>query len=269
MEVVDVTLPFEPSRPIEFIGVGVPTESADHTADLSSRRTADVALAEAFAALDRGDSTGARGLAHSVLIASRAASNELDEANALGCLAHCDRVAQRPRRAADTGRRSVHLFQRLGNVAGESQALNTVAYASMLLGRTDEALEAALLSVRLSEVDGATLPAVQAFNCLGMSYCWSGAYDKADAALETAIRLASACNPQTSSYQPKLNQLFVEAMRLAEARFLTSTLPSLKRMHALVRECRQLERSGAELKFMPGMLPVAQTISLEIGRAHV
>jgi diguanylate cyclase (GGDEF)-like protein len=33
-------------------------------------------------------------------------------------------------------------------------------------------------------------------------------------------------------------------------------------MSALIRECRRLERSGADLRFMPGMMPMAQTISL-------
>jgi diguanylate cyclase (GGDEF)-like protein len=95
-----------------------------------------------------------------------------------------------------------------------------------------------------------------------MSYCWSGMFDKAEASLETAILLAGRCEPAMSAYQPKLNQLFVESMRLADERYQTNAMPSLKRMSTLVRECRQLERSGDELKFMPGMLPMAQTISL-------
>jgi diguanylate cyclase (GGDEF)-like protein len=228
----------------------------------TSGDSTDLALAESYRALDEGDSQRARGLAQSALLAAKANSNRHLEAQALACLAHCDRVTQRLRRATDTSRRAAQLFQRLGDAEGEAAALNTLAHACMLLGRNDEAIEAALLSVRLCDVQVSTAQAVLAHNCLGMAYCWSGNFDKANDSLETAIALADRCSPPVSSYQPKLNQLWVEAARLADERYQTGAMSSLKRMGTLVRECRRLERSGDELKFTPGMLPMARTISV-------
>lgn len=261
MKVVDVAIPLGPIPVRSLVGTALHSPMGDDDLDLSGDST-ERSLAGAYGSLDRGDAQTARGLAQSVLIAAKASSDLRSEALALACLAHCDRVAQRLRRASEASRKAAQIFQRIGDVAGESAALNTVAHATMLLGRTDEALEAALLSVQLCGADGATPAAVLAFNCAGMSYCWSGMFEKAADALETAILLAGRCEPSMSAHQPKLNQLFVESMRLANERYQTNSMPSLTRMSTLVRECRQLERSGDELEFMPGMLPMAQTISL-------
>ena len=228
----------------------------------ASGDTTELALSEAYRALDKGDAPSARGLAQSVLLAAKANADQHSEARALACLAYCDRVTQRLRRASETSRRAAQVFERLGENAGESAALNTLAHSSMLLGRTDEALEAALLSVRLSEVQGASPAAVLAFNCLGLAYCWNGMFDKAAEALDHAIHLAARSKPTMSGYQPKLNQLFVEAMRLADERYQTSGMANVTRMGNLVWECRRLERYGEELQFMPGMLPTARTISV-------
>lgn len=259
MEKVDVAIPVAPAR--SLLGTGLQAPVTDNELDFHGNST-ERSLAGAYWSLDRGDLQTARGLAQSVLLAAKASSDQRGEALALACVAHCDRVAQRLRRACEASRKAAQIFHRIGDTAGESAALNTVAHASMLLGRTDEALEAALLSVQLCGVDGLTPSAVLAFNCVGMSYCWSGMFDKASESLETAILLAGRCTPPMSAYQPKLNQLFVESMRLANERYLTNVMPSRKRMSTLVRECRQLERAGEALEFMPGMLPAAKTISL-------
>lgn len=220
-------------------------------------------LRQAFRALDHGMYQEARDFAKSVLLAAKAASDIHIEAKALSCLAHCDRVSQRLRRAAETARRSAQLFQRVCDTEGETIALNTLSHTCMLLGRIDEAVEAAMLSVTLCDVTTPTPTTVVAHNCLGMAYCWSGHFEKANASLETAIHLAARCE-SLSPYQPKLNQLWVEAARLADERYQTGVMPSLRRMGALMRECRRLERSGQELTFMPGMLPIARTISVSM-----
>jgi diguanylate cyclase (GGDEF)-like protein len=257
MEDVDVSIPLAP-RPVN----GLAAEGGDPRGAPAPGDSSGPALASAYRALDQGEAQTARGLAQSVLLASKAGGDLRAEAQALACLAHCDRVAQRLRRATEASRRAADIFRRIGDNAGESASLNTFAHATMLLGQTDESLEAALLSVQLCGVDGATASAVLAFNCLGMSYCWSGMFDKAAASLDTAVLLAARCEPPMSAYQPKLNQLFVESMRLVNERYQTTAMPALTRMSQLVRECRQLERSDEELKFMPGMLPMARTISL-------
>lgn len=261
MEVVDI--PNSPSLPDRIVhGAGRLPLVRTLVPDDVPAESAEASIANAYRSLDEGHPQSARFLAQSVLIAAKASGDPQAEALALACLAHCDRVAQRLRRASEASRKAAMIFQRIGDVARESAALNTVAHATMLLGRTDEALEAALLSVQLCGVEGASPSAVLAFNCLGMSYCWSGMYDKAASSLDTAIVLAGRCTPPMSAYQAKLDQLFVEAMRLSDERFQTHRMGSLQRMSTLVRECRRLERSGAELTFMPGMLPLAHTIAL-------
>ncbi len=222
------------------------------------------ALRMALRALDRGMYVESRNLAHSVLTAATSRGDLHLEAKALACLAHCDRVTQRLRRASETARRAAQLFQRVGDIEGETMALNTLSHSCMLLGRIDESVEAAMLSVTLCDSTAPTPTTVVAHNCLGMAYCWSGNFEKANASLETAIHLAARCVRPMSSFEPKLNQLWVEAARLADGRYQTGILGNLRRMGGLVRECRRLERSGEELTFMPGMLPIARTISASL-----
>jgi len=230
----------------------------------ASGNDVDQMLRQALLALDQGLHPDARGLAQSVLIAAKTRGDLHLEAKALACLAHCDRVTQRLRRASDTARRAAQLFQRVGDVEGETIALNTLSHACMLLGRNDESVEAALLSVALCGVEAPTSTTTVAHNCLGMAYCWSGNFEKANTSLETAIHLAARCAPPMSTYPPKLNQLWVEAARLVDERYQTGIMADLRRMRELVRECRRLERLGEELSFMPGMLPSVRTISVSM-----
>ena len=218
-------------------------------------------LVAAFQALKAARVHTARDLAKTALFAARDAGHDFIEAKSLECIAHCDRVLQRTRRSSEASRRAARLYERLGNAIGESSALNLYAHSCMLLGRTDEALEAALLSVQLSQSDGPTPEAVFAYNSLGLSYCWSGNPEKAATCLDIAIGLAGSCDPPVSAYQPKLNQVFVEAIRISLARYRTGEMPSLQAMSHLIRQCRRFERSGESLEFAPGMLPAARIVS--------
>jgi diguanylate cyclase (GGDEF)-like protein len=237
----------------DVAGLGVP-----------ARNDIECMLRQSFRALDHGMYEEARAAAKTVLLAAKATADIHLEAKALACLAHCDRVTQRLRRSSETARRAVQLFQRVGDAEGETMALNTLSHACMLLGRMDESVEAAMLSVTLCDVTKPTPTTVVAHNCLGMAYCWSGHFERANASLETAVHLAARCERPMSPYQPKLNQLWVEAARLADERYQTGIMGDLRRMGGIVRECRRLERSGEELTFMPGMLPIARTISVSM-----
>jgi diguanylate cyclase (GGDEF)-like protein len=222
----------------------------------------DAMLASAYAALDEGQIQKARELAQSVLAVAKG-TDLLFEARALACLALCDRIGSRLRRASEASRRAAQIFEQLGDVPGEAGALATLAHVCMLLSRNDEAVEAALLSVRLCETMGAPQPlAVLAHNCLGLTYSWSGDHDRADAALETAVQLAQRCVPPVSIYQPRLNQIFVEASRLLDERYQTGAMTNIARMRALVEECWQLERDGKGGAVLPGLRSMARTISL-------
>ena len=89
--------------------------------------TAEQTLASAYAALDDGNTKEARELAQSVLIAARSGGDRGLQAHALVCLAQCDRIGSRLRRAADTARRAAHIFESLGDAAGEAVALTNLS----------------------------------------------------------------------------------------------------------------------------------------------
>ena len=228
----------------------------------SAGDTNESALALAYVALNEGETQAARELAQSVLIAARSSSNRHIEAHAWSCLAHCDRVGSRLRRASDASRRAAQLFEKIGDVNGETEALTTLAHVCMLLGRSDDSVEAALLCVRLCDQHTPQLQAVLAHNCLGIAYGWSGSFDRASATLETAIQIAGQCDPRVSTYQPRLNQVWVEAARLADERYRTGAIGSLEKMAGLVRECERLEAAGEGLTLVPGLKLLSRTVWL-------
>lgn len=230
----------------------------------TARPAPDAALAAAWAALDDGHVQAARDIVQSVLKNARGLDLHV-EARALSCLAHCDRVSSRLRRAAETSRRAAQLFEQLGDVQGEANALTTLTHVCMLLGRNDEAVEAGLLCVRLCDKLPPQAQTVLAHNCLGLAYAWSGDYDRGDASLEMAVQAAQRCVPPVSIYQPRLNQIWVEASRLLDERYQTGAIRSLARMEALTAECRALERDGNGLAVLPGLQSMARTISLASG----
>lgn len=192
-----------------------------HIALSSVPETPDARLAAVDTALINGEVDRARELALTVLTDAKSRMDPLFEARALSCLAHCDRIDSRLRRATETSRSAAQLFEQLGDTAGEAKALMTLAQVSMLLGRNEEAVEAALLSVQLCNLQPPQPLAVLALNSLGLAYSWSGDHERAYASLETAVDVARRCEPPISVYQPRLNQMWVEASRLVDERYHT------------------------------------------------
>lgn len=231
------------------------------------------ALAAAYKALDEGRVDDARERAQSIL-ASASGVDRHYEAHALACLAHCDRIASRLRLACESARRAAQLFEQLGDAQGEARALTTLAHVAVLLGRNEEAVEAALLATRLCDTREPGPQTVLAHNCLGLAYCWSGDHARAAASLERAVDLARVCRPAVSIYQPRINQVWVEASRLVDERFQTGHMKSLTRLGVLMSDCSALERSGAGVSVAPGLQAMARTISflstclLEVWSGH-
>ncbi len=223
--------------------------------------SADETLRSAHDTLDGGDTKDARELAQSVLIAAKTSGDRRLQANALACLAQCDRVGSRLRRAADTARRAAQIFESLSDTEGEARALATLSQVSMLLGRTDEAHESALLSLRLCETQGASPQLVIAHTTLGVVSCWAGNFERAHQCLETAIVVGEQCDPPVSGFQPRLNQAWVEAFRLVDERYRTGAMSSLDRMARLVAEFHQLEGACHDAALMAGMAPTTRTIA--------
>jgi len=217
------------------------------------RGALDAALAAAWATLDSGDVSKARAVAKTVLGTARATCEVAFEAHALSCLAQADRVDSRLRRSSEAARRAAQLFKQVGNSVEEARALTTLAHACMLLGRNDEAVEAALLSSKLADQGEVTPHNVLAYNVLGIAYAWSGNFEGSDAALDYAIDLAGQCRPPLSSYQPRVNKMWVEASRLLEERYQSGRIRNLDRLRELVGDCQALETRGLAVSAMPGL----------------
>lgn len=221
-------------------------------------------LDRARAELIKGSPGKAEMLAGLALDRALAGNERQQEARALSFLAHCDRLSWQLRRSSERSRKAAQLFERLGDVQGEAEALVTLGQVSLhIFGRNEEAVEAALLAVELCAQLPPTGAAVLAHTCLGLTYSWCCEdQDRADEALETAARIASRCEPKVSAYQPRLNQLSIEAARLIEVRYQTGRLGGLAKMQALADECWRLERAGEAHHTLPGMQAMGRTISL-------
>jgi len=187
-------------------------------------------LNNAHAALDAGNVQIGRDLALGVLKAAEAGKKSYFEASALLCLAHCDRMVSRYRRAHRASQRAAHIFQQLEHVSGEVMALTTHAIVSINLGRNEEAVEAALLSVRLSELLPRGEHSVLSYNDLGIAYSWSRSFDKAEQAFAAALKIAQTATPPLDTFQPRVNQWWCEVIRIFYERYYTGDLPQLNAM---------------------------------------
>lgn len=223
--------------------------------------TADQTLTSAYAALEQGDAKNSRELAQSVLIAARSRGDQSLQAHALMCLAQCDRIGSRLRRAADTARRAAQIFESIGDTAGEAAALSILSQLCILLGRADEAYESALLSLRLSESEGASPQLVVAHHTLGVASCGAGNFERAHQCLETALVVAQSCDPPVGSFQLRLSQAWVEALRRVDERYRTGAIGELDRMACLVDELSRLKSSDPGFGAMAGLAPMTRTIS--------
>jgi diguanylate cyclase (GGDEF)-like protein len=190
-------------------------------------------LKSAHAALDRGDVQAGRASSQKLLKLAESQKNRHFEARAQLCLAHCDRMLSRYRRAHRASQRAAHLFRVLGDTSGEVMALTTHAFVSINLGRNEEAVEAALLSVRLSQFLENDEHSVLSYNALGVAYLWSHSFEKAEQALRTATQIAERARPRLSSFQPCVNQWWNEVIRVFYERYYVGALPALDRMRAL------------------------------------
>ncbi len=199
----------------------------------------DTLLRGAHFALDQGDVKTGRELSHQALKAAQALENKRFEAKALLCLAHCDRMLSRYRRAHRASQRAAQAFQLLGDTSGEVMALSTHAYVAVNLGRNEEAVEAALLSVRLSEFVDNEEHSVLAFNALGVAYFWSRNFDKAEQALQISVQIAERASPRLDTFQPRINQWWNQIVRIFHERFDDGALPSLALMRVLRESAMQ------------------------------
>ena len=190
-------------------------------------------LQGAHSALDRGDVQAGRASSQKLLKIAEGLKNRHFEARALLCLAHCDRMLSRYRRAHRASQRAAQIFQLLGDTSGEVMALTTHAFVSVNLGRNEEAVEAALLSVRLSQFLEKDEHSVLSYNALGVAYFWSHSFEKAEQALSTATQIAERAVPPLSTFQPCVNQWWTEVIRVFYERYYVGELPALDRMRAL------------------------------------
>ncbi len=212
----------------------------------------DALLQSAHAALDAGQISQGREQALALLKAAEQQQDSVFEARALLCLAHCDRMVSRYRRAHRASRRAANIFHLLGDTSGEVMALTTHAFVSINLGRNEEAVETALLAVRLSELLPSGEHSLLAYNYLGIAYLWSRSLEKAEKAFDMAIQIANAARPPLSTFQVCVNQWWAEVVRNFYQRYYTGTLPSPKRQHMLRQAFLELANRGEATGFLHG-----------------
>ncbi len=201
-------------------------------------------LRDAHTALDRGDVQSGRATSQKVLKAAEGLANPRYEAKALLCLAHCDRMLSRYRRAHRASQRAAQNFHLLGDISGEVMALSTHAIVSVTLGRSEEAVEAALLSVRLSQFLEHPEHSVLSYNALGVAYFWSHGFEKAEQALQTAVEIAEHAEPQLSTFQPRVNQWWNELLRVFHERYYVGAFTGLDKLRKLREAIITLIASG-------------------------
>lgn len=224
-------------------------------------RSLDAMLLQARGHLDRGEFVLARELAQAVALSATTRQDRRLEARSLACMAQAERAASRFRASLEAARRAAYLFQLGGDVSGEAMALALVGCMASNLGRNDEAVEAALLSVRLED----TLPPgpqqVVAHNHLGLAYAWCRSFDRADVAFDTAARVCELCVPAVTSFNPRHNQVWAEALRLVNERYHTGRLPTLDKMHAVTDLCLRLIARGDTGQLKPGVQALAHAMA--------
>ena len=222
----------------------------------------DGLLRSAHAALDSGDVRAGRTTSQRLLKSAEAMKNRHFEARALLCLAHCDRMLSRYRRAHRASQRAAQIFQMLGDTSGEVMALTTHAFVSINLGRNEEAVEAALLSVRLSHFLEKQEHSVLSYNALGVAYFWSHSFEKAEQALCTATQIAERTEPPLSIFQPCVNQWWTEVIRVFYERYYVGELPALARMRARREAVITLIASGDAGGSEPGTHVTTEAVLL-------
>ena len=222
----------------------------------------ELLLRSAHAALDRGDVQAGRTSSQKLLKAAEALKNRHFEARALLCLAHCDRMLSRYRRAHRASQRAAQLFHLLGDTSGEVMALTTHAFVSVNLGRNEEAVEAALLSVRLSQFLEKDEHSVLSYTALGVAYFWSHSFEKAEQALCTATQIAERAKPPLSTFQPRVNQWWTEVIRVFYERYYVGELPALDRMRELREAVLTLIAAGDAGGAEPGTHVTTEAVLL-------
>lgn len=220
----------------------------------------DAALQLARAALDAGDPERGRRLAEAVRDAAAAQQDRCLEAKALLCMANCDRMESRMRRAHESSQRAAHLFKLAGDIGNEAAALGTLAFAASCLGRSEESVEAALLSVRLNDALAGSPAQAISYMYLGVAYFCSKGFDEADIALTRAAQIAERCDPPVSPLQILQNRTWAEAIRVASDRYDTGRLPGLEKLASVTETCFAMARAADRETVLQGSLVVLRAM---------
>ena len=203
-------------------------------------------LQEAYRLLDAGDADAARKLARVNLVEGEQGRDPYQEAEALLCLALCDRLSSSFRRSYEASQRAAQIFQTIGNARRESAALSVLSYAAGSMGRNEEAVEASLLALRVGDDAKGETQRVLALNYLSIAYYWSRDFARSEEALVAAFELANEAGSHSSRYQLGLNLCFLRILSAAFERGQSGQLPVLDKLRDAVelteRFCIEHER---------------------------
>lgn len=232
----------------------VPLKTATHMLSAVPNPVPAVQLLQQTAlAMQHGDVAHSLALSKSALTQAQQQHDQHTEARALLCLAQADHMVGRFRRAQETARRAVDLFQVCEDPQREAEALCVLAQTLGTLGHADDGAEAALIALKLQS-SGPTKPQAEAqvHNSLGIAYSCAGSFERADAAFIRSIALLDTQAPWMGAFQPRSNQRVMEVTRCFFDRYYHGDFCDLLRLGRLRQAQGRAAQTPSNLLVLQG-----------------
>jgi diguanylate cyclase (GGDEF)-like protein len=202
--------------------------------DVPAQVPAAQLLQQTALAMLHGDIAYSFSLSKAALAQAQEQHDKHTEARALLCLAQADLMVGRFRRAQETARRAVDLFQLWDDPVSEAEALCVLAQTLSTLGHADDGAEAALIALKLQNSSPTNAQAeAQVHNSLGIAYSCAGSFERAEIAFVRSIALLNAQAPWMGVFHPRSNQRVMEITLCFYDRYYNGGFGDLRRLGRL------------------------------------
>jgi diguanylate cyclase (GGDEF)-like protein len=232
----------------------VPLKTVTHVLSAApSSVPAPQLLQQTELAMQHGDIAYSLSLSKSALTQAQQQADKPTEARALLCLAQADHMVGHFRRAQETARRAVDLFQVCGDPLGEAEALSVLAQTLSTLGHADDGAEAALIALKLLSSGPPKAQAeAQSHNSLGIAYSFAGSFERSDIAFVRSIALLDSQAPWMGAFHPRSNQRVLEITRCFYDRYYHGDFCDLLRLGRLRQAQSRALETPSNLLVMQG-----------------
>jgi diguanylate cyclase (GGDEF)-like protein len=232
----------------------VPLKTAAHVLPaVPTQVPAAQLLQQTALAMQHGDIAHSFSLSKAALAQAQQQHDKHTEARALLCLAQADHMVGHFRRAQETARRAVDLFQLCEDPLHEAEALCVLAQTLSTLGHADEGAEAALIALKLQASGPTNSQAeAQSHNSLGIAYSYAGSFERADIAFVRSIALLDSQAPWMGVFHPRSNQRVMEITRCFYDRYYHGDFGDLLRLGRLRQAQSRALETPSNLLVMQG-----------------